>query len=325
MSDFDLSELPEHPVSYSSPISTGTTFNLAPPVPSSLIIPTEYVQWMSGGKNIFFPSGQSQTVLPAGFYSVGQDNRGVYAERQPIVSDNLCVLPGSCNEHVIEGIRRFWQSKDLYKKHGLSYKRGVLFYGQAGSGKTASITLLSKELIDKHGGAVFMCQRVDLLTALLPKLRQIEPDRPLIVIIEDIDEIIQHQGEHDLLALLDGETQISNVTYLASTNYPERLGGRIVNRPSRFDERIEIQMPSDITRRAYLSIVSQDSIGNDLGRWVEDTDGMSIAHLRELVVAVHCLGRDYTDTVTRLKSMAKKPKTREGVGQDIGWTTAKRA
>jgi AAA+ superfamily predicted ATPase len=225
---------------------------------------------------------------------------GHYAVEQPLVADNLEILPGSCNESVVAGIRRFWNSRDLYKKHGLSYKRGVLFYGAPGAGKTATILLLCKELITNYSGAVFLCQQPQVLAELLKKLRRIEPDRPLIVVMEDLDEIIAGQGEHSILALLDGEEQIDNVVFLASTNYPERLGARIVNRPSRFDERIFVDMPSEITRRAYLEIVSKSDPlpEKELAQWVLDTNRMSIAHLRELVIAVRCLGHSYDDVIT---------------------------
>jgi hypothetical protein len=47
----------------------------------------------------------------------------------------------------------------------------------------------------------------------------------------------------------------------------------------------------------------------ELDRWVRDSEGMSIAHLRELTVAVYCLGREYEETMRRLKAMHKLPKS----------------
>lgn len=247
---------------------------------------------------------------------------GPIAETQPIVADDLRILPGSCNEAVVKEIRKFWGSRDLYCSHGLSYKRGVLFYGPPGSGKTGTILLLCKELVEHYQGAVFACTDATLLSQLLHKLRKIEPERPLIVVMEDLDELINNSGEHSILALLDGEDQIDNVVFLASTNYPERLGARIVNRPSRFDERIFVDMPSEITRRAYLHAVTatQPSSDRELERWTEETKGLSIAHLRELVVAVQCLGGSYEEVLNRLKTMAIRPNATDGLRSAFGLT-----
>ena len=213
-------------------------------------------QWTLSGPDIFRPSGRSFTSLPAGTYRAEKHNGQIYAVRQTVISDKLSILPGGSNEHIISNIRKFWQSRARYQQYGLCYKRGVIFYGPPGSGKSASIVLLCNELIRIYDGLVFLCQVPSLLTELLTQLRKIEPDRPLIVVLEDIDEIISSYGEHDILALLDGETQIDNVIFLASTNYPRRLGARIINRPARFDDRVFVGMPSDVTRRAYIQLVT---------------------------------------------------------------------
>jgi hypothetical protein len=40
-----------------------------------------------------------------------------------------------------------------------------------------------------------------------------------------------------------------------------------------------------------------------LDLWVESTEGFSVAHMKELIVSVECLGKDFDETVKRLKSM----------------------
>ena len=273
-------------------------------------------QWTLVGPGAFIPAGKSFRSLPPGFYKPARDPNGrLFAELQPLLSDNLEILPGSCNGDVISSIRKFWASEELYKKYGLSYKRGVLFYGPPGSGKTANIIMICQELITVNNGVVLICQNTRLLIDFVHKLRQIEPTRSLVIVMEDLDEILSHNQRHDVLALLDGELSISNVVFLATTNYPERLDANISNRPSRFDDRILIDMPTDITRRAYLQKVTKLEPLSDyeLDLWVSETNGMSISHLRELVVAVRCLGRDYRSTLKRLEAMSIRPESKEGL------------
>jgi hypothetical protein len=173
------------------------------------------------------------------------------------------------------------------------------------SGKTATISLLNKCLLDK-GGIVVMCDHPRITSQGLEAIRRIEPTRRIICIMEDIDEIIDKYGEHDLLALLDGENQVENIVMLASTNYPDKLGARIVNRPSRFDERIFVGMPTTNARHAYLKNILGDI--DELDKWVNDTEGLSIAHLREMTAAVRCLDQDYDLVLARLKKMKQKIK-----------------
>lgn len=112
-----------------------------------------------------------------------------------------------------------------------------------------------------------------------------------------------------------GEQQTDNLVSVATTNYPDRLGARIVNRPSRFDDRIFVGMPSETARLAYLrkttsngSQMSDDAVQ----KWARETKGLSIAHLREMVAAVLCLDQDYDDVLGRLRSMNERPKEVNG-------------
>ena len=162
---------------------------------------------------------------------------------------------------------------------------------------------------------------------VLKALRRIEPTRNLITVYEDIDEIINYNGESQVLSMLDGEHNIDNILQLATTNYPEKLGARIINRPSRFDRRVYIGMPEAPAREAYLVKATQDGLEESkLERWTKDTEGLSIAHLRELVAAVYCLDQEYDEVIERLKAMAIQPKGESGFGQaqKVGFSPKKK-
>ena len=282
----------------------------------------EFRQWQVGANDTFRPAGVTQETLPVGVYRFNQDPYGIIIERIKVVTDSLIHLPDSANERVLKGMRKFWSMQEKYKLHGLLYKRGVLLWGPPGSGKTATLGLLSQELI-QAGGIVIVCQDPALTAVGLAQLRRIEPMRRLICTLEDIDEMITRFGEHDLLALLDGENQVDNIVMVATTNYPERLGARIVNRPSRFDERILVGMPSPLARKTYIGRVAPQSGLAEVNKWTADTDGLSIAHLRELAAAVLCLSQPYTEVIDRLRSMRALPKERDGFAlQAVGFGQA---
>ena len=276
----------------------------------------EFRQWQVGPNDIFRPAGITRETIPPGVYIFDRDDNGLYAKKIKVITDSLVELPDSSSEKVLAGMQKFWQMEDRYRKHGLLYKRGILLWGPPGSGKTATITLLNKYLLD-NGGIVVMCDHPKLTSMGLEALRRIEPNRRIICIMEDIDEIIEKYSEHDLLALLDGENQVDKIVMIATTNYPARLGARIINRPSRFDERILVDMPSKEARHKYLVHILGDI--KDINKWVEDTDGLSIAHLREMTAAVYCLDQEYEQVLARLKSMKHKIKDIEGHGVKTGF------
>lgn len=302
---------------YKRPLQPGET--AAPPQPASTS-GAEFRQWQVGFNDTFRPAGITQKKLRPAVYQFEEDNNGLYCRKIAVITDSLIPLPDTANERVLEGMKVFWSREQQYKSHGLLYKRGVLLWGPPGSGKTATLQLLSQHLLSEAlGGIVVLCSHPRLTSMGLEALRRIEPTRRLICIFEDIDEIIAAHGEHQILALLDGENQVDNIVNVATTNYPERLGARIVNRPSRFDERIMVGMPSAAAREVYLRKVCTSLTGDEIDRWIVDTDGLSIAHLRELAAAVLCLSQPYDSVLARLKTMRYRIKESDGVGVPVGF------
>lgn len=271
-----------------------------------------HVQWALGGNDRYMPVGSTAPKLKPGIYEPFAVPGMWGVELVTVESDGIYALPDMATDIVIKEAHSFWANEARYRNHGLLYKRGIIMWGPPGGGKTATVKLLMSELL-RRDGLVLIVNSVDLSIQVLKAVRRIEPNRNLIVVMEDIDEIINHQGEGRVLSMLDGEHNIDRVLVLATTNYPERLGARIINRPSRFDRRIYIGMPSDDARRVYLLKKTHNGLAPEvLDKWVKDTKDMSIAHLRELVAAVYCLDQPYDDVLQRLKDMNVQPKEVSG-------------
>ena len=77
---------------------------------------------------------------------------------------------------------------------------------------------------------------------------------------------------------------------------------------------LRIDPPDDDARRAYLAA----KLGADraeVERWVEATQGLSLAALAEAVISVRCLGRGLEETVDMLRRMSRvHPGCEAGVG-----------
>jgi hypothetical protein len=283
---------------------------------------SDYVQWAIAGNGKFSPVGGTVTKLSPGIYMPFSVPGMWGLEKLTVDSDEIYELPDMATNMVIKEADTFWNNEARYKQHNLLYKRGILLHGPPGSGKTVTVKLLMNQLV-KRDGIVILVFNVSLAIMALKAIRRVEPNRNLITILEDIDEIMAANGESALLSLLDGENNINKVLNIATTNYPDRLGARIINRPSRFDRRVYVGMPGAEARSAYLVKATNGALtGEMLNKWVQDTDEMSVAHLRELVAAVYCLDQSYDDVITRLKEMASAVKSdAEFKGRSMGFNT----
>lgn len=282
-----------------------------------------YHQWTIVGDGSFIPCYETIRELKPGLFEPIYNNRsGEWTMmKQKVNTDELYELPTEEIGIILKDLKSFWSKQTLYKQYKLMHKRGILLYGDPGCGKSGILQLCMNHIINDLSGIVINIKDSESLRGfmeIVTKFRQIEPTRPLVVIIEDIDAIAE-DGQHatsQLLNMLDGVKQIENVVYIATTNYPEKLAERITNRPSRFDRRYYISPPSPEVRMAYLKNKSGDSEGIDFEVWVKDTEGMSMSHLKELFISVFLLDKKYDDAIKDLRELKKLPKGKKtkGVG-----------
>jgi len=247
--------------------------------------------------------------IKPGYYRAGFSNTGVIFAPMTVSTTELVRFADSPSDNVINEAKTFWPLKEKYQEMGEPHRRGILLHGPPGGGKTCAITFLVKDFIDKYKGMVmgFSCEVIEALKIF----RVIEPDRKVLVIIEDIDTYCDSGDVNNyLLQFLDGGEDVSNMLIVATTNYPERLPDRLINRPSRFDRIEYIGFPNATDRQTYLKKKTKLT-KDDIEKWVNDTNDFTLAHLKELYVAVHILNKDYEETLKRLHTMRQKTASSE--------------
>jgi DNA replication protein DnaC len=266
---------------------------------------TTMVQWSTSNGVIYIPTGHTVDVLKPGYYEIAaHPNIGLYFEKIPVKTDGLLEFPDANTKRVTTEIKKFWNSEDKFRERNLTYKRGIILWGPPGGGKSCTLQLVSRDVIER-GGIVIKFTAPGYFSAGIRKLREIQPETPVVVLMEDIDSTIVHYSETEVINILDGVDRMDKIVFLATTNYPEKLGQRIMNRPSRFDKRYKVGYPNAASRKLYLEYLLGDKPLEvvDVDKWVEDTQDFSIAHLKELFVAVVVFEDTYDEALKTLKTM----------------------
>lgn len=282
--------------------------------------------WSNLKNNEYAPAYPTVPKVPAGVYEIGWNaSLSTYTvKKQPFKTDELYHLPSYEITDILKDIDNFWDRADNYKKYNYIHKRGILMYGEPGCGKSGIIQLISQQIIKKDGIVINVKDEEDVekFTSFIATFRQVEPDRPLIVLLEDIDSLAG-EGRHQtarLLNILDGVKQIEGVVYIATTNYPEKLQERITNRPSRFDRRYKVELPNEDIRRAYIQHkLNDDDLDNiNIEEWIEKTEGMSLSHLKEVVISVIVMGRTFEETIDNLEGLKTAPRIKGSNSMGFG-------
>lgn len=277
----------------------------------------EMIQWSYLGADRFTACGVTKQLLPPGFYSINKSNSiGLYFQKIHVKTEGLIRFPQLNSDKVIEEIQKFWTLQDKFMENGLSYKRGILLWGPPGSGKSSTVQFLLNDVVARGGIALDFVAPSYFKDGFM-MIRTIQPDTPIVVLMEDLDEIIRCHEESEILNILDGMVKLHKVVFLATTNFPEKLGARIINRPSRFDKRFKIGHPNAESRRLYIEHLFREKGEKvDFDKWVEDTEGFSFAHIRELYVSTTIIGDTYSDSIQTLAAMKQSPSADESESFD---------
>merc|ERR1719158_355576 len=190
---------------------------------------------------------------------------------------------------------------EYYEEMGIRAPKGVILYGEPGTGKT----LLAKAVANQTSATFLRVVGSELIKKYLgegPKLvREIfkiaEDYAPSIVFIDEIDAIgskrydSSSSGEKEvqrtmleLLNQLDGFDSRTDVKVIMATNSIESLDPALI-RPGRIDRKIKFPMPDEKTKRKIFSIHTNKmsmSPDVDLEEFIMSKDELSGADIKAM-------------------------------------------
>jgi hypothetical protein len=162
------------------------------------------------------------------------------------------ILPDGLLELIERNALSALRHRDRLLSAGRHLRRGILFHGKPGTGKTLTARYLVGQLRN---------YTVVLLTGpslgLLPQAcRVARALSPSAVIIEDVDLIARERGVNDYASLLhnlldemDGLSPKIEMVLLMTTNRPDLLEPALASRPGRVDQAVEFPRPDRLARR----------------------------------------------------------------------------
>jgi AAA+ superfamily predicted ATPase len=222
-----------------------------------------------------------------------QKDERLFQDIQSATFDNL-VLRGNLKQEIRDDLVQFFQSRTLYEEHDIPWKRGILFVGPAGNGKTHTVKALINSL-------EYPCLYVKSFRAPHTagadeiNIRQVfdrtRRSTPCILVLEDLDSLLTPQNRSFFLNELDGFAANIGIVALATTNHPERLDPAILERPSRFDRKYLLGLPGPVERRAYIALWNEALKPAlrlsevEMEKITMLTEGFSFAYLKELFVS----------------------------------------
>jgi chaperone BCS1 len=180
------------------------------------------------------------------------------ASVQPVRPPGSIVLPEGFGERVLKDVGWFLGNESWYVERGLPYRRGYLFRGRPGCGKTPFATALAGRFgLGLYFLSLTTVRDDDTLRHLVDGL----PSRSLLL-VEDVDSVFADRRDEKaesrtdvsfsgLLNALDGAVAGTGRVLVMTANH-EAVLDKALTRPGRVDVRLEFpDATADVATRLY--------------------------------------------------------------------------
>ncbi|EON62450.1 hypothetical protein W97_01672 [Coniosporium apollinis CBS 100218] len=208
------------------------------------------------------------------------------------------ILAPDMKKAIIQDVDYFFNSRGTYEKLKVPWKRGVIYHGPPGNGKTISIKAMMHSLYKRKDPIPTLYVRTlssfagpeYSISQIFSKARQ---EAPCYLVFEDLDSIVTDYVRSYFLNEVDGLKNNDGILMVGSTNHLDRLDPGISKRPSRFDRKYFFPNP-DLDQRVAYCRFWQSKLSDNKDIEFPDklciaiariTDKFSFAYMQEAFVA----------------------------------------
>ncbi|KAL6803842.1 P-loop containing nucleoside triphosphate hydrolase protein [Trichoderma sp. SZMC 28012] len=208
------------------------------------------------------------------------------------------ILDEDMKKALIEDHMSFFRSRATYARLKVPWKRGIIYYGPPGNGKTISIKATMNMLYHLKQPVTTLYVRSlksffgpeRSIAMVFAKAREFAP---CYLVFEDLDTIVTDDVRSYFLNEVDGLKSNDGIFMIGSTNHLERLDPGISKRPSRFDRKYLFPDPDFDQRVAYCQFWQKKLADNKSISFpdklctaiAEITNDFSFAYMQEAFVA----------------------------------------
>lgn len=201
-----------------------------------------------------------------------------------------------------EATEGMFKYSDLYRSAKVLPPKGILLYGEPGTGKTLLAKAVAAQaeanFININGPEImskFIGQSEEMIRQIFERARQASP---CVVFIDEIDTLAPARGSGtnesgvvervvgQLLTEIDGMKSNDQVLLMCATNRPDVLDPAL-KRSGRLDIKYRVELPNEASRLAILNVhnAGRPLQGVKLEGWAECTEGWNGADLALLANA----------------------------------------
>lgn len=195
-------------------------------------------------------------------------------------------------KRITDHIDQWVKNEKMYTERGLMFKTGILLHGKAGTGKSS----LAMAIANYLGCGLITIDPTTFQYMHIPEITEsiVADETTYVVLIDEIDTLFVSRDNEDstelqkektakLLAFLDSPQSPTNVVFVATTNYINRLDNALL-RKGRFDI---IEEMGDISRPVAEEMCKSFELSDaETATLLGDTTQINPAQLQDMILVL---------------------------------------
>jgi SpoVK/Ycf46/Vps4 family AAA+-type ATPase len=130
------------------------------------------------------------------------------------------ILDPKMKKALTEVATKFFDSKEIYEEYGVPWKRGLIFHGPVGNGKTISLKALMHTILDRNVVTLYV-KSAPQSYHLRSVFQMARAMTPCMLVLEDIDTIVTNSTRSYFFNEVDGLENNDGILMIATTNHCE--------------------------------------------------------------------------------------------------------
>lgn len=267
------------------------------------------IVWTSEGEKNFYPSRPMLKTIPEGLYKVDYSmDFGAFLSKLEEKIDGKLDILNSYFEILVNDLKLFCELESVYKNAKLEFNRAILLYGEPGCGKKYLANRLANYFVENVGGiALYIEEPTDFSKIIFSiKNSNLKQNTKVFVIIEEVASFLENYGIKAFSDMLKNVSNEDGIYLVATTNFEERVGQYISDRPGMFEQKMLIDYPDEIDRNLYVKLLIEKfgiKTKIKINKISSDMDGLSLSHIKNFIESVFVFGYNYEEMLEELRMM----------------------
>ncbi len=277
-------------------------------------------------EKIFIRADPVTKELSNGIYSLKYSQEyGVYISLVEEKTDKPLDILEESYKVIKKDFDKFISLEEKYKENGFEFNRAILLYGEPNCGKK----YISRKISEGFDGITIYFEDPVEVLKIVSLIKMNDVNKKILLISDDIALMSEKYGVIAVTNLFKSRDNSDGIYIICTTNYEDKISEYLSDRPGIFEEKFFVDYPNKLDREKYIKFIfSKFEIkvtSKKILKITNDTDGLSLGHIKNLIESSFFFDYDYEDKLEELKVMKENiqltlyPENSADSGKGIGF------